>query len=264
LCDEATSALDSRAEKAVQNALDQVSLGKTTLIIAHKLATVMAADNIVVMVKGQVVEQGTHLELVQRDSLYAAMVRAQDLGETTKTDATDGNFELGAQEIGKSPEKSGADAATGLAAQLSSGHPDEESAIEPLTAETIGASVLKCAYVMLSENKDLYPWYLLLILAYILVGGTYAIQAVLTSHLIQTFSGATAGHDANFYALMLFTLALVTGVGYFCVGWASNSIGRVLIYRYRKEMMERILDMDQVSHERVSSNIFSNRPIGLL
>jgi ATP-binding cassette subfamily B (MDR/TAP) protein 1 len=63
LFDEATSALDPRAEKVVQSALNRVSKNKTTLIIAHKLATVMAADNIIVMKDGLIFEQGTHHEL---------------------------------------------------------------------------------------------------------------------------------------------------------------------------------------------------------
>lgn len=74
LFDEATSALDPRAEKVVQSALNRVSINKTTLIIAHKLATVMAADNIVVMKDGQIYEQGTHHELIESDGLYAAIV----------------------------------------------------------------------------------------------------------------------------------------------------------------------------------------------
>ena len=70
LFDEATSALDPRAEKVVQDALDRVSKDKTTLVIAHKLATIMSADNIAVMNSGKVVEQGTHHELLECDGLY--------------------------------------------------------------------------------------------------------------------------------------------------------------------------------------------------
>jgi ATP-binding cassette subfamily B (MDR/TAP) protein 1 len=266
LCDEATSALDSRAEKAVQAALDQVSVGKTTLIIAHKLATVMAADNIAVMMNGRIVEQGSHRELIQRDGLYAAMVRAQDLGATEERDATDENVRSETHEDATAPIKSGIDA-TGLIHPPYSYHADdEEPAVEPLTAETIHASILKCAFVMLAENKNMYPLYLLLVLAYACVGGTYAIQAVLLSRLIGVFSerSATAQHNANFYSLMLFVLALVNLLGYFCIGLACNAIGNVLTYRYRKEMLERILNMDQVSRGCVPSETFADRVTGLL
>ncbi|KAK4915259.1 hypothetical protein LTR28_013570, partial [Elasticomyces elasticus] len=94
LLDEATSALDPRAERVVQDALHRVSANKTTLVIAHKLATVMAADNIAVMTSGKVVEQGTHVELLKDDGLYAAMVRAQDLG----AEAGEPEFHEGSEE----------------------------------------------------------------------------------------------------------------------------------------------------------------------
>ena len=255
LCDEATSALDSRAEKAVQAALDQVCVGKTTLIIAHKLATVMAADNIAVMVNGRVVEQGSHSGLVQRDGLYAAMVRAQDLGAARKSDPTDERVVPDAHEDSTATKESVTDA-TGLVHRPDPSQTDhDEPAVEPLNAETMHASILKCAFIMLAENKNMYPWYLLLGLAYACVGGTYAIQAVLLSRLIGVFSerGATAQHRADFYSLMLFVLALANLLGYFCIGLACNAIGNVLTYRYRKEMLERILDMDQVGPGCLSS-----------
>ena len=89
LCDEATSALDPRAENVVQGALDRVTKDKTTLIIAHNIKTIMAADNIIVIANGKVHEQGTHRQLVERDDLYAAMVRAQDLDAAPQNNETE-------------------------------------------------------------------------------------------------------------------------------------------------------------------------------
>ena len=71
--DEATSALDTRTEKDIQQALRDVSRGHTTLIIAHRLSTVIDADEIIVLRDGQVAERGRHQELLDRDGLYAEM-----------------------------------------------------------------------------------------------------------------------------------------------------------------------------------------------
>jgi ATP-binding cassette subfamily B protein len=77
LLDEATSSLDAESEKVVQEALDHLMQGRTTLIIAHRLATVLKADRLVVMDKGRIVETGTHQELLEKDGLYARLAALQ-------------------------------------------------------------------------------------------------------------------------------------------------------------------------------------------
>ncbi|KNE63213.1 hypothetical protein AMAG_08361 [Allomyces macrogynus ATCC 38327] len=80
LLDEATAALDSQAERVVQAALDVASQGRTTITVAHRLATIQNADVIFVVKHGQVVEQGTHEELLAIRGLYAKLVQKQQLG----------------------------------------------------------------------------------------------------------------------------------------------------------------------------------------
>ncbi len=77
LLDEATSALDAESEKLVQDALEHLMQGRTTIVIAHRLATVRAADRIIVMNDGRIVEEGNHDSLSRADGLYARLARMQ-------------------------------------------------------------------------------------------------------------------------------------------------------------------------------------------
>ena len=81
LFDEATSALDSRTEKEIQQSLEAISQGRTTLVIAHRLSTVVNCDNIIVLNDGQVAEQGTHQDLLAKNGMYYTMWMRQASGE---------------------------------------------------------------------------------------------------------------------------------------------------------------------------------------
>ena len=81
LLDEATSSLDAESERAVQEALEVAMRGRTTIVIAHRLATVQRADRIFVLDRGQIVEQGRHAELIERGGLYARLAALQFAGE---------------------------------------------------------------------------------------------------------------------------------------------------------------------------------------
>lgn len=84
LLDEATSALDTKAEAAVQRALESAAQGRTTITIAHRLSTIRHAHNIIVMAQGHVVEQGQHEDLILADGLYASLVQKQNVREPRK------------------------------------------------------------------------------------------------------------------------------------------------------------------------------------
>jgi ATP-binding cassette subfamily B protein len=83
ILDEATSHLDAHAEALIQEALERVLEGRTSLVIAHRLSTILAADRILVLDGGQLVESGTHQELLAADGLYASLYRTQFAVETS-------------------------------------------------------------------------------------------------------------------------------------------------------------------------------------
>lgn len=92
LLDEATSALDTESERVVQEAIDQASSGRTIITIAHRLATVRNANRIIVFDHGQIVESGTHEELMELDGTYKQLVLAQEISKETHEDVViDGN-----------------------------------------------------------------------------------------------------------------------------------------------------------------------------
>jgi len=84
LLDEATSALDTASERVVQHALDQASKSRTTVCIAHRLSTIKNADKIVVISRGEIVEEGTHTELIALGGIYHGLVEAQRISAERK------------------------------------------------------------------------------------------------------------------------------------------------------------------------------------
>ncbi|GAB3962961.1 ABC transporter ATP-binding protein [Streptomyces sparsus] len=107
ILDEATSALDTRTERAVQRAVDELSAGRTTLTIAHRLSTVRDADQIVVLDAGRIVERGTHQQLLDLNGRYAALIRRDTqgrpggIGDTRDTGDQEGTGVTGGESTGK-------------------------------------------------------------------------------------------------------------------------------------------------------------------
>ncbi|OAP63660.1 hypothetical protein AYL99_02887 [Fonsecaea erecta] len=239
LLDEATSALDPKAERLVQDALNRVSENRTTLVIAHKLATVKAADNIAVMSYGRIVEQGTHQQLIDLDGHYAGLVRAQDLGAAEQHESSKLLSEKQALDV--NGERLTLQRTVTTATSEGGG---AERRTKPVG--TLEYSLLRCIFIMFYEQKSLYWCFVVSTVASLIGGGMYPAQAVLFSRLLTVFqlTGKQAQDRADFYSLMFFVLALANLAAYFTIGWICNIIGQTVTHRYRAEMFERVLDQD--------------------
>lgn len=168
LLDEATSALDPRAEKIVQQALDNVSSNRTTITIAHKLSTIQKADNIVVMSQGILVEQGTHHELLERDGAYSKLVYSQDLERANEKRGSESE-EVSEDDESELQQRSSRKLS--LKRTVSSvGSANNEQPGQPGSSETMGYGLVKCLYLLIKEQPNL--WYLYIITAFVsLLGG---------------------------------------------------------------------------------------------
>ncbi|KIX98883.1 uncharacterized protein Z520_05344 [Fonsecaea multimorphosa CBS 102226] len=239
LLDEATSALDPKAERLVQDALNRVSEDRTTLVIAHKLATVKAADNIAVMSYGRIVEQGTHQQLIDLDGHYAGLVRAQDLGAAEQHEASKLLSEKETLDV-----KGDRLAIQRTLTAATSNGGDAEGQTKSIG--TLDYSLLRCIFIMFYEQKSLYWCFMVTTVACFIGGGTYPAQAVLFSKLLTIFqlTGKQARDRADFYSLMFFVVAIGNLVAYFTIGWICNIIAQTVTHRYRTEMFKRVLEQD--------------------
>jgi ATP-binding cassette, subfamily B (MDR/TAP), member 1 len=236
LLDEATSALDPKAEGIVQKALDRVSVNRTTLVIAHKLATVKNADNIAVISDGKVIEQGTHDELLQLDGHYARLVAAQNIEETS--DATN-------QVSDKISEYAEKDLIRQTSLHIPATGEMGLTDAEPQTG-TLGYSLIRCIFLMFLEQKSLYVYFFISTMACLVAGATFPAQALIFSRIFVVFTlPPNEGQPkADFYALMFFVIALGNLVAYFIIGITCNIIGQEVTHRYRKELFANMLRQD--------------------
>lgn len=199
-------------------------MNKTTLVIAHKLATIKDADNIVLVSQGKVVEQGTHAQLLAEDGRYAALVRAQDLGDEKEERKAHGPQQT------TSPGE--------IIEEDSSLH--YESTNQQSVDESMNRSLLTCLTILFGEQKALWRWFMLAVPAAFIAGGAYPAQALLFSRLINVFilPRDQARDRADFFSLMFFIVAIATAIGYFIIGWTCNLV------RFLPSLLAQKIDAD--------------------
>ena len=241
LLDEATSALDPKAERIVQRALDNVSVNRTTIVIAHRLSTVRNADNIAVISNGAIIEQGTHNGLIAADGAYAALVRGQDLGQSgDASDLKDQDLEMAMPELQPTQTQGGPMIA-------------EQDKSDKARGMTMNYTLARCLWIFLGEQKHIWYYFAAIVAACTVGGLTFPAQAIILSKTFNTFQIEDVPkrlHEADFWALMFFIIAIGNFGCYFCVGFFGNRIQQRVSRQYRLELFENVLKQDMEFFDR--------------
>ncbi|KAF3484449.1 multidrug resistance protein 2 [Arthroderma uncinatum] len=252
ILDEATSAIDVRGERIVQDALDRVSKGRTTITIAHRLSTIKKADKIIVLRKGAAVEYGTHDELLSKEGLYHSLVHNQQLD--MEDEKEDSQIEPGKETADLTISRTKSAVATG-ATDIEQGLP-EDSYKEQSLLNSVG--------LLLWEQRKYWVMYAGVLVGAAGCGAAYSIQSYLFSQLITVFqlTGSRLIERTNFWALMFFVLALAVSFFYFILGWMSMSISTYISTTYRQEYFDSMVrkpivyfDKDENSAGSLTSRI---------
>ena len=226
ILDEATSALDASSEDIVQDALDKAAQGRTTIVIAHKLATVKNADKIIVLDRGQVVEQGTHEYLVALGGIYSQLASVQDLGAVTVTDNSKGNSLD--REMPKISEKGD----IGEQPDLVNCELDPEDSSDSIdSTKKHRISLLSCLYILFGEQKSQALRFFIVFLGCILAGLTYMGEALIFGKFIKLFGDQDLSYEegGRYVALLYFILALGNLACYAVIAYQSNILSQVSI-----------------------------------
>ncbi|KAE8135854.1 P-loop containing nucleoside triphosphate hydrolase protein [Aspergillus pseudotamarii] len=242
LLDEATSALDPHAEGIVQQALDHASKNRTTIVIAHKLATIRNADNIVVMSKGRIIEQGQHSELVARGGAYASLVKAQDLSATRSADDEEQSTEDEIPHKEAEPVQSIARYQTAEARQLTMLQHREDFGLYKRSG------ILRSIAKMVISTPNLRFWYFLTIICCVAGAAIFPGQALLLANVMDIFSAPDMVDRGNFIALMYGIICSEYGI-------LTNSRHQTFNKIFRHDLLSSMLKQDLRFFDRPENTV---------
>jgi ATP-binding cassette subfamily B (MDR/TAP) protein 1 len=252
LLDEATSALDTKSEGVVQAALDKAAMGRTTIVIAHRLSTIKGADNIVVMSRGRIVEQGTHDVLLENRGAYYNLVEAQRIAAEKENKD---------QEMGILDEK---DELTRVATQGQDvENPNDLALGRTQTSKSKSSMALQnkksdvrhhyslwtLMKLVGSFNRQEWIYMSIGIFCSVITGGGNPTQAVFFAKAVNSLILPPAQYnklrsDANFWSWMYFMLALVQFSAYIIQGYVFAVCSERLVHRARLQAFRTMLRQD--------------------
>ncbi|KAI0234911.1 ATP-dependent translocase ABCB1 [Lamellibrachia satsuma] len=238
LLDEATSALDTESEATVQAALDKARMGRTTIVVAHRLSTIKTADLIIGMKDGMAVEQGSHDELMNHKGIYYELVtrqmKASDAG-TGEEEGTVAQFsQVDLDDIDHTTPNKGH-----ISRALSSEGDPSKPTVD--TEEDLPeASMLR----ILKLNSTEWPYIVGGTIGATIVGAQNPCFAILFSLFLDVFRLADMGEQerlSNLYALLFFIIAFITGIAMFFQVFLFSVSAECLTLRLRQMVFKGLL-----------------------
>ncbi|KAL0985400.1 hypothetical protein UPYG_G00156410 [Umbra pygmaea] len=266
LLDEATSALDAESETIVQAALDKVRQGRTTIVVAHRLSTIRNADIIAGFQKGEIVEQGTHKELMEKGGVYHTLVTMQT------SYSNDNDEELVVEEQGeKSPSvtslswpslirRKSTKGSSFIGSEKEDKDQTEEKQEDEEEEEVPPVSFLEVMKLNLPE----WPYIVLGVICATINGGMQPFFAVIFSKIISVFAEEDKDlvrERSSFFALMFAAIGVVSFVTIFLQGFCFGKAGEILTMKVRlmafKAMMRQ--DLGWFDHHKNSVGALTTR-----
>uniref|UniRef100_A0A8C1JE70 ABC-type xenobiotic transporter n=1 Tax=Cyprinus carpio TaxID=7962 RepID=A0A8C1JE70_CYPCA len=253
LLDEATSALDAESETIVQAALDKVRLGRTTIIVAHRLSTIRNADVIAGFQNGEIVELGTHDELMERKGIYQSLVTMQVRNPHTE-DTEEGKEEMTMDE--KSPSVSSLNDRALFRQKSRSGSEKDQQDEEKQTEEENAPNI--SFLTVLKLNQPEWPYMVVGVLCATINGGLQPAFAVIFSKIIAVF--AEIDQDlvrkrTELYSLLFAGIGVVSFFTLFFQGFCFGKAGEILTMRLRFKAFNAMMRQDLSWYDNTKNSV---------
>ncbi|KAJ5827873.1 P-loop containing nucleoside triphosphate hydrolase protein [Penicillium robsamsonii] len=239
LLDEATAALDSQSEKEVQEALNRAALGRTTLIIAHRLSTIRDADTIIVMKNGEIIDQGSHAELMTGSAMYQGLIRQQAIRPNDQYQEPSSTRRITKYNSRGDPFNAGARKIL------------DDS---PVPEYAPGNSIKQIWRL----NKPEMSYIIAGALCSVLAGMTYPVQAIFFGNGIMSIINpdlSTGGNNVQFWAKMYLVHGIIVVVIYCIRGYCFAVSASQLYLRARSRLFKALLlkNLPFLEHENHST-----------
>ncbi|EFA76459.1 ABC transporter B family protein [Heterostelium album PN500] len=273
LLDEATSALDTQNEHLVQQAIDKLMVGRTTIVIAHRLTTIQGADVIAVVRGGAIVEKGTHSELLAMNGVYTALVQRQQSGDEDAkkklkgkgkgthggVKSTDDSDKQGnSSDTTSDTEEVSNDEGSNLDSSSNNDKKKKKKKKEKKEEVKSEVPILRIAKM----NQAEWPFFLLGMIGALANGAIMPVFSIIFSEILKVFNSVNMYDNAITLCLWFLLLAAVAGLANFVQICSFTYIGEVLTYHLRYFSFRSIIrqeigwfDMPQNSTGILTANL---------